>query len=277
MTALLRLAVLALAATQLGSCVAAALVPVVASGAVVKRSADLSGERAGRKPVVTVGGGVAVPPPASPMTEPKPQTVQTSSSNAVAPAGETADADPYAPLSTYVLAAAEQGKPRKRRASVLIDQRSLGTLPRMVDCTDQRSALLIDLDVGDKPFDLTDPPSPAPGLAGRLRAIRGTGTAVVWIATLPESADKDLATTLKATGLDPLGIDSTLLLRGQERRKQQILNRAADDWCVIAIAGDRRGDFDEVFDYLRNPDGPVALALEQHIGTGWFLVPPPIR
>jgi len=32
-----------------------------------------------------------------------------------------------------------------------------------------------------------------------------------------------------------------------------------------------------VFDYLRNPDGPVALALEQYIGAGWFVVPPPIR
>ena len=277
MTPLLRLAVLMLAATQLGGCVAAALVPIAASGAVVKRSAELSGERARRKPVVAVGIGNPVPPPASPITEPEPQTVQTPSSSALPSLDETVDADPYAVLSAYVLAAAEQAKPRKQRASALIDQRSLGTLPRMVDCTDQRNALLIDLDVGDKPFDLTDPPSPAPGLAARLRAIRGTGTAVVWIATLPESADKDIATMLRATGLDPLGIDRTLLLRGRETRKQQILNRAAEDWCVIAIAGDRRGDFDEVFDYLRNPDGPVALALEQHIGTGWFLVPPPIR
>ncbi len=35
----------------------------------------------------------------------------------------------------------------------------------------------------------------------------------MWIATLPESAGQDLATVLKATGLDPLGIDQTLLLR----------------------------------------------------------------
>lgn len=274
------LAVLTLAATQLGGCVAAALVPIMASGAVVKRSADLSGERTGRKPIVTVGRGVAVPPPAAPITVPEPQATQTlpvSADTGLPPIDTAADEDAYAALSTFVLAAAEQGKPRKQRRSVLIDQRSLGTLPRMIDCTDQRNALLIDLDVGEKPFDLTDPPSPAPGLADRLRAIRGTGTAVVWIATLPESESEDLATVLRATGLDPLGIDRTLLLRRSETRKQQILGRAAQDWCVLAIAGDRRGDFDEVFDYLRNPDGPVALALEQHIGAGWFLVPPPIR
>ena len=46
---------------------------------------------------------------------------------------------------------------------------------------------------------------------------------------------------------------------------------------VPAIAGDRKADFDEVFDYLRNPDGPVAIALEQFIGAGWFLAPPPIK
>ncbi len=274
----LPLLTLALATTQLGGCVAAALVPIAASGAVAKRSVDLSGEKSKRKPEVIVGKGTSLPP--APVV---PAPAQISRPAALPPEPAIAETpvagadDAFAALSAYVLAAAEKQKPGARRRSMLIDQRSLATLPRMVDCTDQRSALLIDLDVGDKPFDLTDPPSPAPGLADRLRAIRGTGTAVVWIATLPESAGKEIATILKATGLDPLGIDRTLLLRRNESRKQQLLNRADGDWCVLAIAGDRRGDFDEVFDYLRNPDGPVALALEQYNGAGWFLVPPPIR
>lgn len=269
--------VLALAAMQLGGCVAAALVPIAASGAVAKRSVDLSGDRSTRKPKVIVGKGTSLPPAPAQSAAPVDAPAEPLPEPAAAEAPATEQDDAFAAMSAYVLAATEPGKPAARRKSALIDQRSLATLPRTVDCTDQRAALLIDLDVADKPFDLTDPPSPAPGLADRLRAIRGTGTAVVWIATLPESADKDLLTLLKATGLDPLGIDRTLLLRGREQRKQQILNRAAEDWCVVAIAGDRRGDFDEVFDYLRNPDGPVALALEQHIGAGWFLVPPPIR
>lgn len=276
----LPLVVLALAATQLGGCVAAALVPIAASGAVAKRTADLSGENAGRKPKVIVGQGTSQPPVP---VESAPMPVQTSASSDLPPEPSITEAalpdtgDAFGAMADYVLAATGPDKPKGKRKSALIDQRSLATLPRTGNCTDQRGALLIDLDVGAKPFDLTDPPSPAPGLADRLRAIRGTGTAVVWIATLPESADGDLLTLLKATGLDPLGIDRTLLLRGREERKQQILNRADEDWCVLAIAGDRRSDFDEVFDYLRNPDGPVALALEQHIGVGWFLVPPPIR
>lgn len=285
MRALPFVAVLALVATQLGGCVAAALVPIAASGAVAKRTIDA--QTAGRKvtPVVMVGTGSAIPEPADLPATPEPAVPESSSlepafaASLAEPALLAPDpaADGYAAMASFLMAASEKREPGVPRKSALLDQKSLVSLPKMADCTDQRGALVIDLDPGEKPFDLTDPPSPAPGLADYLRTIRGTGTAVLWIATLPESAGKDLATILKATGLDPLGIDRTLLLGRGATRKQQILARADADWCVLAIAGDRRADFDEVFDYLRNPDGPVALALEQHIGAGWFLVPPPIR
>lgn len=274
-------AVLALVAPQLGGCVAAAaLVPLAAGGTVMKKSAD--GNKAERmvKPVVVVGtatASAAEPVAELAPVEPAPQAEAPVAAVAQTPALSADPLDGYGAMADFVLAQAETGKPGKARRSALLDQRSLTALPRMLPCGDQRGALVIDLDPGDKPFDLNDPPSPAPGLAERLRAIRGTGTAVVWIASLPESRSKELATVLQATGLDPLGIDPFLLLRPRETRKQQVLNRAAEDWCVLAIAGDRKADFDEVFDYLRNPDGPVALALEQHLGAGWFVVPPPIR
>jgi len=40
---------------------------------------------------------------------------------------------------------------------------------------------------------------------------------------------------------------------------------------VVAIAGDERGDFDELFDYLRDPGS--AVGLYPMMGEGWFLVP----
>jgi hypothetical protein len=43
------------------------------------------------------------------------------------------------------------------------------------------------------------------------------------------------------------------------------------DVCTVAIAGDERSDFDELFDYLRNPGG--AVGLYPMMGKGWFLVP----
>lgn len=295
----LPLIALALAATQLGSCVAAAaLVPLAAGGTVAGKTvagrkaegrAETSGTQAAPKVIVgTVGkDSVATGPAQSPpMTErpsdaPLPSaSAEVSAATAILPpsaAPEQAVGDGYAALTAFVLAAAQNARPGMPRTSALLDQRSLASLPVMADCNDQRGAVLIDLDIGADAFNLDDPPSPAPGLAERLRTIRGTGTAVVWIASLPASEARRLGTVLKATGLDPLGIDPVMLLGPRETRRQQILERAGDDWCVMAIAGDRKADFDEVFDYLRNPDGPVALALEQHIGAGWFLVPPPIK
>ncbi|NLR69346.1 hypothetical protein HGI47_00470 [Novosphingobium sp. ERN07] len=303
---------LSIMATQLGGCAAAALVPLMAGGTLTGKEIIENGKRGDSegpaKPVVIVGKGVSTVPPAINTTPTQPIASAPGSAEALAPpaASETAplrvaeaataapfppsatdvesispaaapDDDGYAAMTAFVLAAAKDVKPAPGRKSALLDQRTLASLPSTRPCGEQRGALLIDLDPGDKAFDLDDPPSPAPGLADRLRAIRGTGTAVVWIASLPETAEKPIGTILKATGLDPLGIDPVLLLRRTETRKQQILQRADSDWCVLAIAGDRKADFDEVFDYLRNPNGPVAVALDANIGDGWFLVPPPVK
>lgn len=273
----------ALAATQLSGCVAAAIAPLAATGALgtkaVKGKNKPEQPKPQTTPEVTVGQGVsATPPLLAPAPEvPEPAAAAPMVEAAEPQAADDSSYDPYGALAAYVLAQAEAAQPAKVRTSALLDQRSLVAVPKMSPCTDQRGAVLIDLDPGDKAFDLNDPPTPMPGLAQHLRRIRGTGTAVVWIASLPDSDAKRLATILKATGLDPLGIDRVMLLHSRETRKQQILDRADDDWCVLAIAGDRKADFDEVFDYLRNADGPVAIALEQFIGAGWFLAPPPIK
>ena len=59
-----------------------------------------------------------------------------------------------------------------------------------------------------------------------------------------------------------------------EDRKQVRRWDAARNYCVLAIAGDKRSDFDELYDYLRNPDG--AVALEHMFDNGWFVTPPPL-
>jgi hypothetical protein len=57
--------------------------------------------------------------------------------------------------------------------------------------------------------------------------------------------------------------------RKQERRWQ-----LAGNHCVVAIAGDRKSDFDELYDYLR--DQSYAIRLEAFIGKGWFELPHPV-
>ena len=94
---------------------------------------------------------------------------------------------------------------------------------------------------------------------------------VLWISQLPAARAADVAQALRSSGLDAQGKDQMLLIRAGEDRKQMLRGNANDDVCIVAIAGDRRSDFDELFDYLRDPNG--AFALDRMLGEGWFLVP----
>ena len=72
-----------------------------------------------------------------------------------------------------------------------------------------------------------------------------------------------------------LGKDQFLLIRNGDDRKQLLREDANQDVCIVAIAGDQRSDFDELFDYLRDPN--AAIGLDAMLGDGWFLVPPPLE
>jgi hypothetical protein len=131
--------------------------------------------------------------------------------------------------------------------------------------------VVIDLDDESAPFAperLTRAPSE---VAEGLARLREAGITVLWISQLPASSVADVARALRTSGLDPQGQDQLLLVRNGEDRKQVLREDANRDVCTVAIAGDERSDFDELFDYLRNPGG--AVGLYPMMGKGWFLVP----
>lgn len=296
---ILRRALLACAAALpllAGGC-AAALVPVVAGGLVVRQQTGGSDhdkapvEKTGGAPAAELASSLAPAPEAervpvfAPGTAPRASlggTGLTPAPAAPAPAPSPAAAepaqgsDPYAAFASYAVQKAAPPPAGSPRYSALVDQESLIATPRVSQCGNQPPAVIVDLDPGNAAFDLEDPPLAAPGLAQRLAAIRAGGVTVLWLASVSAVSAEKLYTVLRASGLDPQRTDRLLLLKDADDRKQQRRLRAAQDWCVIAIAGDRRSDFDEVFDYLRDPQGPIARALEPNIGAGWFLAPPPI-
>jgi hypothetical protein len=139
-------------------------------------------------------------------------------------------------------------------------------------CPTPRPAVIVDLDPEEGLFvpDRLDPASPE--MAAALAQLRHAGVIVLWIAQLPSARASDVATALRASGLDPDGRDQLLLIRNRDDRKQVLREQANEDVCVMAIAGDLRSDFDELFDYLRTPAG--AAGLYPMMGSGWFLVPP---
>ena len=163
---------------------------------------------------------------------------------------------------------------RARGRSVLLEAGTPIGLPKLRQCDGKVPAVLIDLDAGAQPFVPGKAQAASPALVEGLARMREAGMAVVWITALPAGEVTAVAEALKTSGLDPAGTDPLLLVRNGGDRKQVLREDAARDVCVIAIAGDRKGDFDELFDYLRDPASGESL--EYLMGAGWFIVPPPL-
>ncbi|WP_423141238.1 hypothetical protein ACOYW6_10380 [Parablastomonas sp. CN1-191] len=202
------------------------------------------------------------------------QVVQTDLKALPAPTSAAA-ASPIGAFAAYALAQAALPE-GTARDSVVIDPTSVMAGPRRLPCAAQPPAVVLDLDPATGTFDPNDAPTPAPGLIDALGKLRAAGLTVFWKSALPVARADAVYTVLRAVGLDPDRTDRLLLVRGGDDTKEARLVDAARDWCFVAAAGDRRGDFLEALDYLRNPADPIATTVEPLIGNGWFVTPTPI-
>lgn len=215
---------------------------------------------------------LAVTPPAAAAVTPPPGSGQLAPGLVQPLALPRSD---YAGFARFAIAHAADA-PGDTRLSTLVDPTTLSVRPERLGCGAKPPAVAIDLDPGDQTFDPADPPSPAPGLAEQLARLRSAGLVIFWKSGLTvDKADK-IYTVLRAVGLDPDRTDRLLLARNRGDSKDARLVAAARDWCFVAVAGDRKGDFLEALDYLRDPSGPIATAVGPLYGAGWFLTPTPI-
>ncbi len=278
MTALLLLG----AAPLLSGCVAA-VIPVLAGGAIVRSEtrapdpAPASASTAARAPApapatatavgrATLIVGAAVPDPAASSAEPP----------GVAGAGAADDrssglAPPFAALLDHVQRRwrlAQEGAPIQ--ALVLDDSRSVLD-PVMLPCDTRPGAVLVDLDSDGR--DNSAPLSASPGdWAAALAQLRALGAAILWVTARPADEAAVLAGALKSAGLDPAGADKVMGTAPGTERKQLVRQAAATRYCVLAVAGDTRADADEAYAFLRDPNAP--LPVDNLWGQGWFLLPP---
>ena len=293
-----RLALAGLLATlplTLGGCVAAAI-PVLAAGGIITRDTTPDAALPATDPIVAVEPrdetDLAAPGPG----QPGPGTARVEAElSALGPGGaelagagtapEAAAApglgDPFAaerinPYAAFYLHASDQAKldpvEAPRRSAILATPGSLD--PVTGDCAIRPPAVLIDLDPAGKELDPSVAFAPNPELAEVLSALRLQNVAVFWISAASAGEAGRVREHLLTAGLDPWGRDGLLLMRRAEDRKDARRRELAQTHCVVAIAGDTRGDFDELFDFLRNP--AAAAALEPLVGAGWFLTPAPI-
>ena len=139
-------------------------------------------------------------------------------------------------------------------------------------CRASRPVVLIDIDPHGGAIDPQSAPAASASLVGGLQSLRDEGIDIAWLSQSSAARAGDIRAALTRTGLDPQAKDRLVLMRYRGDRKQTRREEIAKESCLIAIAGDHREDFDELFEYLVNPE--TALGLDLLIGDGWFLVPP---
>jgi hypothetical protein len=270
----LPLLIAVLSAFALQGCVAAVL-PVIAAGGLAKRQIDVGKKRA-REAEAEMNNAEQVPPPPPPIVEvldqPPALPAETSGMTAIERLEKSSIRSLYLPFARHALEQAarrRQGEPP--RSVVLVDKVSLAN-PVAIPCGDKPMVAIIDVDIAPStPSEIEI--EPQKGFGPLLQTIREADIRIAWISDMSEAqAGPNLEVLRK--GDEPALSDKDIMLFGHPRfRKQEQRWQLARDNCVVAIAGDRKGDFDELYDYLRDPD--YAIRLDAFINRGWFLLPPP--
>ena len=146
--------------------------------------------------------------------------------------------------------------------------------PTRAACEAQAPAVLIDLDPADGLVPLEASARPDPALVTLIGQLRAQGIAIAWITDREPTEAGAIRDRLDATGLDPTRRDPLFVQRFPGEVKQRRRRALLETHCVLAIAGDDRRDFDDLYIYLRDPTH--ATSLEPMIGEGWFLIPNPL-
>lgn len=269
----------ALALSALLSGCVAAVIPVVAAGTIARKKAA----KAKAKPQPAPEN----PAPENPAAEiPVPVTVATAASGTQAAmaeafpqAGQIDGA--YSAFLRFALTNAALRQTGYAVSSVALTGSFALEHPTFLPCDELPTAVIIDLDEAHaNDTDGTSSVLPKPsaidlkGLAAGLERLRGNGVSIIWMSERPTEEQETLLDTLKDGGLVTGDRDTLYLTGSGDYRKQTRRIEAASKSCVIAMAGDRKSDFEELFDYLRKPE--AAYRLDPLFDAGWFLVPTPI-
>ena len=143
-----------------------------------------------------------------------------------------------------------------------------------LECGMRPPAVMIDLDPEGGLVPLDGEPSLNAPLARVASVLRSRGVSIFWVTGRTADRAGDVRLRLALSGLDPEAEDSLIAMRYPQDRKQTRRRAFAEDHCVVALLGDEKSDFDELYDYLRSPDD--AVTLERLVGDRWFLAPTPL-
>lgn len=146
--------------------------------------------------------------------------------------------------------------------------------PERAECAFAQTAVLVDLDPGSEEAPLGDDVVASEPLVRVLATLRAQEVAVLWLSRHTAVRAGAVRRMLLRTGLDPRGTDELYLVRYEDESKATRRADAAKDYCIVAILGDEKRDFDELFAFLK--DENAAFALDPLLGEAWFVAPPPL-
>jgi hypothetical protein len=252
----------------------AAVVPLAAGAALVK-TRDGKGDPRTPDAASTSATSSAKSAEPSEVGEPGGDPRVTSTSLAsLPPPGATSlgSQSEIAAFRSYALAQAGllAGAGGKRISAILRDASQLRAV--RAECGNLPPAVFVDLDPGRETFDPLEPGIADPALGAALAELRGRAVRIVWFSRLSSNFAEATRAALAASGLDPSGSDELVLMPDIDERKQSLRDQHAKRSCPIAMVGDERADFDELYLYLRNP--ALAIELDVLLGKGWFLASP---
>jgi hypothetical protein len=228
----------------LQGCVAA-VIPAIAASGIVKSQAS-KGERARKRQLAT---STARPAKAGP-------TATLLPLKALPP--PTQVSEPTMRFVNYALTVAARGTTPAH--SMVLSPASRVDKADFLPCAaGQPLAVAIDAALAD-----------APMMVEGLRRLRAFSIEPLWIADTGEV--DTLRATLTKSGAWTHG-DAPILTTGVgAERKELVRQEATRAFCVVAVAGGRRADVEELYAYLRDPI--VAAPLESYWDAGWFVLPP---
>ena len=160
----------------------------------------------------------------------------------------------------------------ERLSMLLADPPSLD--PALRRCGNLPPGVVIDVDPGNGLLPLVSTDRPNPDLARYLQLLRERGVTVYWISGHGPGAASQIRRRLVASGLDAAGSDPLVVTRFAGESKQARRYALGESHCLLAIMGDQRADFDELYDFVLDPI--MAAPLEEHVNHGWFLAPAPL-
>jgi hypothetical protein len=189
---------------------------------------------------------------------------------------------PYVAMTRFAIAQSLKFEAGETVSSVILHPKTsvLSVRPEMISCAGKPPAVIIDLDdQANENWAEADILYRQNGILEAITQLQAAEISIIWLTDQPTEAAMQIKAILQEAGFTKTNapadiIDFVFLNRGGDDRKQAQRVNAAGIYCVVAAVGDQRSDFDELYDYLRNPDG--AIGLEGMFGNGWFLTPPPL-